>query len=137
MSTILIFVIAIVVLSLFRFGRDTKKQSDQIRQEGGLSKKYAELIGYLLDGHPQAKILQQTNTFVSVGVIGAAGSNIFSIIPSYGNVYIKMEIKKNPIFGNVNMDWTFPESMNQHDMFQNMSYDIEKKMKELSSKLYG
>ena len=64
---------------------------------------------------------------MSVGVSGPAGSQIYSIYPSYGNVTILMEMKNNPLFGNMKLEWTFPENMNQEHMILNINKDIEAK----------
>lgn len=121
------FIIVIVAFIIIKFIYDSVKQSSKVKAEGGIRKKYSFLIDHLLSGHERCRILQDTNTFVSVGIIGPAGSQIYYIYPSYGNVSIRMEIKNNPIFGNMKMEWTFPENMAQEDMIQNINQGIENK----------
>lgn len=36
-----------------------------------------------------------------------------------------MEIKNNPLFGNMKHEWTFSENMNQEDMIRNINNDLE------------
>jgi hypothetical protein len=45
-----------------------------------------------------------------------------------------LEIKNNPILGNVKREWTFPESMNQEDMILKINNDIEQMMSEFSKR---
>lgn len=122
------FIIVLVAFTIIKFIYDSVKQSSKVKSEGGIRKKYSVLIDRLLSAHEKCRILQDTNTFVSVGIIGHAGSQIYHIYPSYGNVSIRMEIKNNPLFGNMKMEWTFPEDMDQEDMIQNIYQGIENKI---------
>ena len=128
------FIITLVVLIILKFLYDTFKQSLKITSEGGVRIKYATLIEYFLSAHENSRVFQETNTFVSVGVSGMGGSQIFSIYPSYGNITITMQIKNNPIMGNLKKEWTFPEHMNQEDMIININMDIEKFMSDFSKR---
>lgn len=119
------FIITIVILFIIKFAYDTVKQSSKIRKEGGVRKKYAILVNHFLSSHERCRIFQDTNTMVSVGVSGSAGSQIYYIYPSYGNVTVRMEVKNNPIWGNMKMEWTFPDSMNQEKMMEKINTDIE------------
>ena len=125
------FIIAIVLFFILRFLFDTWQQSRKIKSEGGLRKKYAILVDYILSCDSKSKIFQETNTFISVGVSGLGGSQIFNICPTYGNVTIQMVIKNNPVFGNQKMEWTFPEEMNQEHMIMKINSDIETKFKSI------
>ena len=127
------FIITIVVLIILKFLYDTFKQSSKITSEGGVRKKYATLVEYFLSAHENSRIFQETKTFVSVGVSGM-GAQIFSIYPTYGNVTITMQIKNNPIMGNLKKEWTFPENMDQEDMIININKDIEKFMSDFSKR---
>ena len=128
------FIITLVVLIILKFLYDTFKQSSKITSEGGVRIKYATLIEYFLSAHENSRVFQETNTFVSVGVSGMGGSQIFSIYPSYGNITITMQIKNNPIMGNLKKEWTFPEHMNQEDMIININKDMEKFMFDFSKR---
>lgn len=121
------FIITIVILILLKFIYDTSKQSSKIKREGGVRMKYAVLVDHFLSGHERCRIFQNDNTLVSVGVSGPAGSQIYYIYPSYGNVAIRMEIKNNPLLGNMKMEWSFPEDMNQEHMIEKINKDIEDK----------
>ena len=127
------FIITIVILSFIKFAYDTAKQSSKIRSEGGVREKYAVLVDYFLYSHERCRIFQNTNTMVSVGVSGPGGSQIYYIYPSYGNVSIRMEIKNNPILGNMKMEWDFPDSMDQEIMIEKINTDIESKFRSMQN----
>jgi glutamine phosphoribosylpyrophosphate amidotransferase len=128
------FIITLIVLFIGKFIYDTAKQSSKIKSDGGIRRKYATLVDHFLSGHPNCRIFQETNTFVSVGVSGAGGSQVYYIYPSYGNVSIRMEIKNNPLLGNLKKEWTFPENMDQEDMIFKMNADIEEMMNNFAKK---
>lgn len=125
------FIILVVILIVGKFIFDSTQQSSKIKSEGGVRKKYKVLIDSILSLDPRNKIFQETNTFVSVGISGAAGSQIFYIQATFGTVTIQMKVSNNPLFGNLNMEWEFPESMNQEHMLIKMNDDINKKMQSL------
>ncbi len=118
-------IIAVVALILIRFLYDTFKQSSDIKKEGGIRKKYSILVDNFLNGHPNSKIFQEDNTFISVGVVGPGGSQVYYIYPSYGFVSIRMEIKNNPLLGNLKMEWKFAEDEDQYAMIDKINADIE------------
>lgn len=122
------FLIVLVVLIVLKFTYDTFKQSSKIKTEGGIRLKYSTLVNHFLASDQRCRIIQETNTLVSVGVSGAAGSQIYYITPAYGNVSIRMEIRNNPLLGNKTKEWSFPENMNQKEMIQIIESDIQKEM---------
>jgi hypothetical protein len=127
------FIIILILFFVGRFIYDTAKQSEKISREGGIRRKYSVLINHLLEGRPDCRILQEDNTFVAVGVCGAAGSTVYYIYPSYGNVSIKMEIKNNPLLGDMKMEWRFPESMSQERMIEKINSDLEQRFMSLTN----
>ena len=44
-----------------------------------------------------------------------------------------MEIKDNPLLGNMKMEWSFPEDMNQEHMIEKIDQDIEDKFSSLAN----
>ena len=92
------------------------------------------MVDHFLSSDTRARIFKETNTFISVGISGAAGSQIYYIMPIYGNVSIRMEIKNNPLLGNQKLEWKFPESMNQEDMIEKMNEDIANQMESLMNR---
>ena len=129
------FIIVIVVFIIGKFLFDTAKQSSDIKDQGGIRQKYSILINHFLQGHERCRILQSSNTFVAVGVQGPAGSQIYYLYPTYGNVTIRMEMKNNPLWGNMKMEWTFPENMDQNLMIEKINNDIENKFTSITTYL--
>jgi hypothetical protein len=129
------FIIVIIALIAIKFIYDTAKQSSKIKSEGGVRMKYAILVDHFLSGDERCRIFQEDNTLVSVGISGPAGSQIYYIFPSYGNVSIRMEIKNNPLLGNMKMEWRFPEDMDQEHMIEKIDYDLEQRFSSLSNNL--
>jgi len=124
MGIFLIIIAVIVVGIIIKFAADSTKQSSEVKSQGGMRKKYATLINHILRSDPKAKIFQEENTFISAGVSGIAGSTIFYIQQTYGNVTIQYEVKNNPIVGFLKKEWTFPENMDQDLMWERMNNDI-------------
>lgn len=125
------FIIAVIVVIILKFAIDSFSQSREVKSVGGARQKYAVIVDHLLASDPSAKIYQQSNTFVSVGVSGMAGSQVYYIQPTFGNVTIQMQIKNNPLFGDVKMEWTFPDAMDQNRMIEKIESDILAKMNSL------
>lgn len=127
------FIIIIGIIIVLKFIYDTSNQSQKIKEEGGIKKKYSILVNHFLSGDERCQVFQDTNTMVSVGVTGPAGSQIYYIFPSFGKVSIRMEIKNNPLWGNIKMGWEFPESMDQELMIKRINLDIEKRFMKFSN----
>lgn len=127
------FLIALVIIFILKFLFDTFMQSNDIKKQGGVRKKYSVLIDYILSGHKDARVVKESNTYIAVGVSGIAGSTIFHIQQTYGNVTIQFEVKNNPIFGHIKKEWTFPENMDQELMIQRMNEDIGEAIQSLIS----
>ena len=123
------FFLLLVAIIVIKFLYDTFKQSSDIKAEGGVRRKYSILVNHFLSGDQRCRIFHESNTLVSVGIAGAAGSQIYYISPAYGKVSIRMEIKNNPLLGNKTKEWTFPEDMDQDDMIQKIESDIQEDMK--------
>lgn len=128
------FLIVIVAFIIIKFLYDSFQQSNKIKSEGGIRLKYSKIVDHFLSADPRSRVFQETNTFVSVGISGAAGSQIYYITPAYGNVAIRMEIINNPLLGNQKMEWTFPENMDQDLMIEKINTDIANKMSSLMSR---
>ena len=127
------FIITIVILILLKFIYDTSKQSSKIKRGGGVGLLCGVLVVVLVWGVERWRFFVIGFSFVSVGVSGPAGSQIYYIYPSYGNVAIRMEIKDNPLLGNMKMEWSFPEDMNQEHMIEKINQDIEDKFSSLAN----
>ena len=77
-------IIIIAVCFIGKFVLDSINQSNDMKAQGGVRTKYAHLIQSLLDSDPRARILQETNTFVNVGISGPAGAQSFFLQQTFG-----------------------------------------------------
>ena len=99
-----------------------------MKDQGGVRKKYSKIVDYVLSSHPDSKIFQQDNTLVVVGVIGIAGSQIFYIQKTFDVVNIQMKVKNNPLWGNLEIEWKFPENMDQDLMIAQINAEMKQQM---------
>lgn len=117
---------------LVRFIIDMIIQSRKMKAQGGARQKYSKIVDYILSSHPDSKIFHEDNTSVVVGVHGIAGSQVFYITKSFEVVIIQMKVKNNPLCGNIEREWKFPENMDQDKIIEqihsDMKKDIERKM---------
>ncbi|HJG14286.1 MAG TPA: hypothetical protein K8V07_20480 [Bacteroides xylanisolvens] len=118
-----IIVIGIVVIMLIRFANDSNKQANAIIKQGGMKVKYKTLINYLLSQDPNAKIVQETNTLISIGLLGISGSTIFIVSQAYGEVHIQWKVDSN-VFGKHQMEWYFNEFLDQTKMIEKITNDL-------------
>lgn len=119
-----IIIIALVVFMVIKFASDSNKQANAVAKQGGMRKKYKTLVDYMLSGHAQSRIIQETATSISVGVTGPSGSTVFFICQTFGSVTIQYKVK-NVMFGNHQLEWSFDEFMSQEKMIEKISHDIE------------
>lgn len=119
---------------IVRFAIDSAKQSRNMKSRGGVREKYSILINHILAQDPRIKIFQETSTFVSVGISGIAGSQVYYIQQTFSTVTIQMKIKDNPLLGSFSIEWNFPENMNQQEMINKINSDVETKTKSIIEK---
>ena len=123
-----VIIVAIVVYFIYKFVNESNKVTEKVEAEGGMKKKYHTLLDFILTGHPEARILQETRTFISAGVSNYGGSTMFYIQQSPGGqCIIQYEVKNNPMIGDFRLQWTFPDDMDQTMMLVRMTADIQKK----------
>lgn len=123
--TLLILIGIIVVIMIIRFAKDSYRQSDKVTKEGGMREKYSTIVNWVLKSHPDAKVSNETNTAIMVGVKGVSGTTIFDIVQTFGTVTIQYKIN-NVVMGNHKLEWSFPEYDNQNEMIRKMENDISK-----------
>ena len=118
-----IIVIGIVVIMLIRFANDSNKQANAVIKQGGMRVKYKTLVNYLLKQDPNAKITQETNTLITIGLYGISGSTVFIISQAYGQVHIQWKANSN-VFGNHQLEWYFNEFLDQTKMIEKITTDL-------------
>lgn len=126
-------VIAIVVFIAFKLGSTTGQVVGSVNNSGGMRVKYAKLLENILGGHKDSKIFVETHTYIRAGVSNYGGTTLFHIQQSTGNkVVIQYEVKDNPVVPSYQLEWTFPDDMNQDEMMAVMAMDMQKKMMQMN-----
>lgn len=119
------FIVAFIIV---RFIIDMIKLSIEMKTQGGVRQKYSKIVDFVLSSHPDSKIFHQDNTSVVVGVQGIAGSQVFYITKSFGVVIIQMKVRNNPLCGNLERVWKFPENMDQEKIIEQITVDTKRDM---------
>lgn len=119
------FVVAFIVI---RFFIDLIVQSKEMKAQGGVRQRYSKIVDYVLSSNPESKIFHQDNTSVVVGVQGIAGSQVFYITKAFEVVIVQMKVRNNPMFGNMEREWEFPENMDQDKIIECINNDMMKDM---------
>lgn len=114
------FIIILLVLFLGKFIIDSLKQSNEMKKQGGIKKKYAKLVQMLLDADPRTRIIQESNNFINVGISGPAGAQSYLLQQTFGSLTIQVVVKNNPLLGNLTIERTFPEDMDQEEMMKEL-----------------
>ena len=118
-----IIIIVVVVIIGIKFAIDSNKQADAVAKQGGMGIKYKTLVDYMLSGDPRCRIIQETATFISVGLSGISGSTVFFIRQTFGTVSIQYKVKSQ-VFGNHHLEWRFDEFADQEKMIEKINNDI-------------
>ena len=116
----LILIIFLIVLIVAKFIFDSIKQSKEMKLQGGIRNKYAKLIQMISDSDKRIRIIQETSTFVNVGISGPAGAQSFLLYQTYGKLTVQIVIKNNPLLGNMKIERSFPEDMDQEEIMKEL-----------------
>lgn len=119
------FISLVVVAVIIKFLYDRNQQSVQIGRQGGMSVKYRTIIDFILNGHQNSKIFQETSDSITLGVSNVGGTTIFMLLQTFGKITIKWEVN-SPLYGKHKLDWEFPEFMDQEKMLERIANDLEK-----------
>lgn len=124
-----IILIGIIIFIAFKLGTSLGQVTGNVSSSGGMSKKYAKLLDNIITGHEDCQLLVETRTYLRAGVSNYGGTTLFHIQQSPGNkVLIQYEVKNNPVVPSFQLEWTFPDNMDQDEMMIVMSLDIQRKM---------
>ena len=118
-----IFILAVVAFIAIKFMIDMSKQSSQISAQGGMREKYRILINHLMSGDPRSRVIREDRSAMLVGMSSAGGSTTFDVVQTFGNVTVKWNVK-SPVFGNHSVEMSFPEEMDQDEMYERLEAKI-------------
>ena len=124
-----VIVVTVVAFIAYKLGSTSGQVVGSVNSSGGMRVKYAKLIENILGGHKDSQIFVETRTYIRAGVSNYGGTTLFHIQQSTGNkVIIQYEVKNNPVVPSYQLEWTFPDDMDQDEMMAVMAMDIQKKM---------
>lgn len=124
-----IIIVAIIVFIAFKIGSTSGQVVGSVNNSGGMRVKYARLLENIFGGHKDSKVFVETRTYLRAGVSNYGGTTLFHIQQSTGNkVIIQYEVKDNPAVPAFQLEWVFPDDMDQDEMMVIISNDIQKKM---------
>lgn len=124
-----VIIVAVIVFIAFKIGSTSGQVVGSVNNSGGMRVKYARLLENILGGHKDSKVFVETRTYLRAGVSNYGGTTLFHIQQSTGNkVIIQYEVKDNPAVPAFQLEWVFPDDMDQDEMMVVISNDIQKKM---------
>lgn len=124
-----VIIVAVIVFIAFKIGSTSGQVVGSVNNSGGMRVKYARLLENILSGHKDSKVFVETRTYLRAGVSNYGGTTLFHIQQSTGNkVIIQYEVKDNPAVPAFQLEWVFPDDMDQNEMMVVISNDIQKKM---------
>ncbi|MBJ10685.1 MAG: hypothetical protein CMP66_04410 [Flavobacteriales bacterium] len=109
---------------MFRFFRDLEKQKRKIAIEGGMRIKYSTLVNYMLSGHQNCKVHQESADSILVGAVSYGGQTSFELIQTFGSITITWR-SESPLFGKHKLEWQFPEYTNQEKIINQINSELE------------
>ena len=124
-----VIIVVVIVFIAFKIGSTSGQVVGSVNNCGGMRVKYARLLENILSGHKDSKVFVETRTYLRAGVSNYGGTTLFHIQQSTGNkVIIQYEVKDNPAVPAFQLEWVFPDDMDQNEMMVVISNDIQKKM---------
>ena len=124
-----VIIVAVIVFIAFKIGSTSGQVVGSVNNSGGMRVKYARLLENILSGHKDSKVFVETRTYLRAGVSNYGGTTLFHIQQSTGNkVIIQYEVKDNPAVPAFQLEWVFPDDMDQDEMMVVISNEIQMKM---------
>jgi len=120
-----VLVVIVIVIIIVVFISKNKKQNEHIAKQGGMKKKYSELIDYIASQDNRVKIINETGNSVLLGLNTVGGNTTFHLVQTYGDITIQWKMK-SPMYGNHNLEWSFDEFMDQSKMIDKIENDLGK-----------
>lgn len=125
----IVILVIIGVIVVYKFGKRTGETVGRVNSDGGMRLKYSKLLNHILQGHKDCKILVETRTYIRAGVSSYGGSTIFHIQQCPNNtVMIDYDVSKNPVIPDFSLRFTFPDTMDQDEMMEQIGLGIQRKM---------
>lgn len=125
----IVILIIIGAIFIFKFGKRTGETVGRVSSDGGMRLKYSKLLNYILQGHKDCKVLLETRTYIRAGVSNYGGTTMFHIQQCPNNtVMIDYDVSNNPVVPDFSLRFTFPDTMNQDEMMEQIGLGVQRKM---------
>ena len=131
-----VILVIVIVIIAFKLGNHTGEMVSSASSAGGMRTKYAKLLEYILNGHPESKIVVETRTYIRAGVSNYGGTTMFHIQQNTGGVVlIDYEVSNNPAVPSFTLHFSFRDDMDQEQMYEQICMSIQNKMQQLFGSL--
>lgn len=125
----IVILIIIGAIFIFKFGKHTGETVGRVSSDGGMRLKYSKLLNHILQGHKDCKVLLETRTYIRTGVSNYGGTTMFHIQQCPNNtVMIDYDVANNPVVPDFSLRFTFPDTMNQDEMMEQIGLGVQRKM---------
>lgn len=125
----IVILIIIGTIFIFKFGKRTGETVGRVSSDGGMRLKYSKLLNHILQGHKDCKVLLETRTYIRAGVSNYGGTTMFHIQQCPNNiVMIDYDVSNNPVVSDFSLRFTFPDTMNQDEMMEQIGLGVQRKM---------
>lgn len=125
----IVILIIIGAIFIFKFGKRTDETVGRVSSDGGMRLKYSKLLNHILQGHKDCKVLLETRTYIRAGVSNYGGTTMFHIQQCPNNtVMIDYDVSNNPVVPDFSLRFTFPDTMNQDEMMEQIGLGVQRKM---------
>ena len=118
-----IIIISFLVIVIGKFFWDRYKMEQKIKQEGGMSKKYATLINLILAQDREARVLHETPSDISMGLESTSGKILINILATFKSITITYFLDSY-LVGKHKLQWEFDKDEDQQYMNDKMNKDI-------------
>ena len=123
-----VIIVIVVVVLAFKLGNKTGEIVSSSSNAGGMRTKYAKLLEYILNGHPESKIVVETRTYIRAGVSNYGGTTMFHIQQSTGGVVlIDYDVSHNPAVPSFTLHFSFRDDMDQELMYEKYVWGCKKR----------
>lgn len=127
-----VILVIVIVIIAFKLGNRTGVMVSSASSAGGMRTKYAKLLEYILNGHPESKIVVETRTYIRAGVSNYGGTTMFHIQQSTGGmVLIDYDVSNNPAVASFTLHFSFRDDMDQEQMYEQICIGVGEKMRQI------
>lgn len=120
---ILALIGAFILFILARFVAFLIRQKREMKRVGGVEKRYSEILHWIEQEYPGAKIYDNKPTSVLIGLQRNASSVSFNLLKTYESLTVRYR-ESGTLIGTKEKVWQFPENMPQQNMIDQINADI-------------